>query len=90
MSNWQWTNRDEMWFTGVIYLRSTGDVKHFYYGSDKTTCGLSVYEFLPADDAVTTCPKCRNTPGFFETEPGSIFEIVDRLQKGEIKPVGYE
>ncbi len=90
MSNWQWTKRDEILFTGVVYLRSTGDVKHFYCGLDKTACGLKVEEFLPADDAITTCPECRNTPGFFETKPGSIFEIVDRLGKGEIKPVEYE
>jgi hypothetical protein len=43
-------------------------------------------EFLPADDAITTCPKCRSHPGFFETKSGSIFEIVDRLAKGEIEP----
>lgn len=70
---WNWTNKEETWFTGVVFISREPDaVKHFYCGLDKTLCGIDVYEFLPSEDAITTCPRCRNQPGFFEVPAGEV------------------
>ena len=73
MINWRWTTKQETWFTGVVRIsREPGALKHFYCGLDKTLCGLPVVEFLPADDALVTCPECRSHPGFFEAPAGEM------------------
>lgn len=76
--NWAWTTPEQTWFTGVVYLRQTGETKHFYYGHSQTICGLEVREFLPAEDAITTYPECRQQPGFFEVRRSGDLDIFKR------------
>ncbi|MDB9513863.1 hypothetical protein PN499_21935 [Kamptonema animale CS-326] len=67
VSKIMWEKATDLIFTGVVHLKGDS-LKHFWI-MDKSLCGIEAEEFRVAEDAIVTCPHCREEQGFFEILP---------------------
>ncbi|MDF0556416.1 hypothetical protein [Kamptonema sp. UHCC 0994] len=75
-----WEKATDLIFTGVVHLKGDS-LKHFWI-MDRSLCGIEAEEFRVAEDAIVTCPHCREEQGFFEM-PHSPNEVALTVPKWE-------
>ncbi|MBW4490761.1 MAG: hypothetical protein KME12_23555 [Trichocoleus desertorum ATA4-8-CV12] len=80
MTEWQWEDPKDFWFTGCVYLTEEEEehnLTHFWIGLDKTRCGIKADRIKPSNHAVVTCPECSKT--IFYTTEESLLRRLDEF-----------